>query len=117
MTIPVGTRSPDGGQATKYIIITDGDANIIAQALAVYVAGYMDPEAQRVRLRLEADTGADIQDIVDQLNGTETCAACNIEGQASYCIVWRTHRLGRRLRRLLERARGERAPGDVNATD
>lgn len=69
--------------------------------------------ADRVRPivdRFTRDTGADMQDIVAKLTGVEACAACVIEGQEASCVAWDVHAIGRRLRRLLERARGERAP-------
>jgi hypothetical protein len=58
--------------------------------------------------RLRADTGADIEEIVALLKKAPTCPACTIEAQERSCIAIRVRALGRRLARLLQRARGER---------
>jgi len=54
------------------------------------------------------ETGADMQEIVDTLRAMPICAPCSIEMMPSSCLVLVAQKQGRRLRRLLERARGER---------
>jgi hypothetical protein len=68
----------------RYLIITKADADKIAEALA------RSDQLPEIAQRLADDTGANMQGIVDDLRGSA---------------------IGRRLRRLLERARGERPPG------
>jgi len=99
----------------RYIILTLADARLLANHVSVK-AGSSLPDAQfqmlwRAVYRIQNDTGANIQDVVDQLLGAEACPACVIEGQQRSCIAWAVQGLGRRLRRLLERARHERPPG------
>ena len=84
----------------RYLVITINDAHIIAAALLAEEA----PEAKRIRARMSEDTGADLGEIVELLKGLDICAACNIEGQASSCQSITAHKLGRRLRRVVERA-------------
>lgn len=89
----------------RYIVVTLDDAQAIAAALPP--APFGDGPIARIRDRLRADTGADMQEIVDTLSALPICAACNIEAQESSCHSLDARKLGRRLRRLLERARGE----------
>ena len=94
----------------KYVVLTLDDARQIADALPDG-PGLPEP-VQHFRARMAAETGADMQEAVDALQKLDLCAACSIEAQESDCRVLAARRLGRRLRRLLERARGERAPGE-----
>lgn len=85
-------------EGPKYIIVTLDDAKVIAKHL---------PNGP-IKDRFEFETGADIQEIVDRLKSMSHCHACEVEGQTHYCQVNYARKLGRRLRRLLERARHER---------
>jgi hypothetical protein len=87
----------------RYIILTLDDALALGKGESV-------PETQR---RLVVEQGADIQEIVDKLKRTPTCPACVIEGQERYCSCWRARKLGRRLDRLLKRARCEIMPWET----
>jgi hypothetical protein len=86
-------------QDTRYVVMTLEDARRAAVAL---------PEGDPVRVRMAVETGADMADIARQLRDMSLCAACVIEAQESDCHVLGAQQLGRRLRRLLERARGVR---------
>lgn len=103
----------------RYVILTLEDAKIVARALTAYAlprVPNLDAEALiPITARLLGDTGADIEDIVAQLKGMSLCPACVIEGQERSCSAPEAQKLGRRLNRLLERARGERAPGLLSA--
>lgn len=90
----------------RYVVLTVEDAAAIAGAL-----DRSSPDLARIAERLEADTGGNIEEIVDILKRLPHCSACVIEGQEDSCRVHEAQKQGRRLRRLLERARGERAPG------
>lgn len=102
----------------RYIILELEDAKLIAGAVQTRLVPSSGPHVpvhlakiRKAVSRVKADTGADIQDVVDQLLGVEACPACVIEDQQRSCIAWDVQKLGRRLRRLLERARHERPPG------
>ncbi len=91
----------------RYLIITKEDAETLAALLG---AGYVDDAATRILERLHADTGGDIEQIARILKKLEACAASKIEAQPCSAQI-DAQKLGRRLARLLERARGERPPG------
>lgn len=57
--------------------------------------------------RIDNESGADIKDIVDQLKHMDICPACAIEGQQHSCSAHDARKLGRRLKRLLDRAENE----------
>lgn len=84
----------------RYILVELADAKLLAQ----YAAATLDPALIRVVNRIGLETGADLPDIARQLMDTRTCMACDIEGQARWCCSIHTRKLGRRLRRLIERA-------------
>ena len=108
------SESEKNDQLIKYLIITQQDAAIIAGVFLHLSDGATSGgEFARIAKRMRDDTGADIQDIVDQLKGIGMCAACVFEGQERYCQSPHAHKLGRRLRRLLERARGDRFLNDT----
>lgn len=88
-----------GDTETRYVVMTLDDAKRAVATL---------PEGDPVRERMAGETGADMADIVRQLRDMPLCAACRIEAQESGCNVLDAQKLGRRLRRLLERARGLR---------
>jgi hypothetical protein len=102
----------------RYVVVTLEDAHTIASALSrtgAHRGGLRDQigEDESARLgriydRLVVESGADMQEIVDTVASLPVCAACCIEGQEQSCQVWPAQKQGRRLRRLLERARGER---------
>ena len=87
-----------------YIVVTLDDAKSIAQHL---------PDGG-IKDRFESEEGADIQEVVDLLTGMPHCPACQIEMQQHSCEVNFARKLGRRLRRLLERARHERGAGHAD---
>lgn len=95
--------------SVRYIVLTLDDASAIADALHISA---LPERAQgnllRIQERLRHETGADMQEIVDTLQKEEICYACKAEGVASSCAALTANQQGRRLRRLLERARGER---------
>ncbi len=88
----------------KYIVITLEDA----KNLVVALDDAESPAIVKLVERFAAETGADMQEIVDLLKGQRLCPACVIEGQERTCQSIGAQKLGRRLNRLLERARGER---------
>lgn len=94
----------------RYLILTKEDAMVLASAIA---DGRASTETLRIATRLREDTGGNIEEIADDLKRAETCPACSIEGQESSCVAIDARATGRRIARLLERARGERAPGTV----
>lgn len=54
--------------------------------------------------RADGDTGGDFLEIADSLKQMTVCAACNIEAQARFCVAIYAQKLGRRLKRLIDRA-------------
>jgi hypothetical protein len=102
----------------RYVIVTLEDAKHIAAALTwtrlVHTIA-VNTDAlriiERIIDRFRREEGADIEDIVARLKGAGVCAACEIEGQAAHCTALEAQKQGRRLRRLLERARGEHTEG------
>lgn len=83
-----------------YIIMELSDAKLLASQVTS-----ADEHTRDILNRIEAETGADIEDIVLQLKAMEPCHACVVESQQEYCICWRGNKLGRRLSRLIDRAR------------
>lgn len=100
--------APAPPPATRYVVLTLGDARIVANLHAPGEGGGTQGEVARVLSRLRTETGADMEDIVRQFRTMKPCHACVVEGQERDCNVLDAQKLGRRLRRLLERARGER---------
>lgn len=86
----------------RYVILELSDA----KALALNASAGFDEQVARVIERIEAETGADIEDIVAQLKGLEVCGACEHESMERYCVCWDANKLGRRLSRLVGRANG-----------
>ncbi|MBB3004334.1 hypothetical protein FHX57_006716 [Paraburkholderia tropica] len=84
----------------RYIIMELNDA----KALALNASAGFDEQVARVIARIESEEGADIEDIVAQLKAIDACPACVIEGQQHSCCAWDANKLGRRLRRLVDRA-------------
>lgn len=99
----------------RYLVITLSDAATIANALRK--KWLANDDEQRIAERLRHDTGANVQEIVDLLHDLQICGACELEGQAASCKSIDARKLGRRLRRLLERARGERSPDGAPVPD
>ncbi len=95
----------------KYLVITLDDASTIATVLRASGLGTASPDVARIEARMRRDTGADMEEIVDLLQGAQLCAACKMECQEKHCEALLARKEGRRLRRLLERARGERGGG------
>ena len=93
----------------RYVILALDDA----KALALNASAAFDERVARVIARIEAETGADVEEIVDQLKGLDVCAACAIEGQERYCVCWQGNKLGRRLARLVDRANAGRADDEA----
>ncbi|EON14855.1 hypothetical protein [Pandoraea sp. SD6-2] len=90
----------------RYIIMELEDA----KQLALNASAGFDERVAQTMERIESETGADIEDIVEQLKAIEPCEACVIESQQQYCVCWHANKLGRRLRRLVERANMEEKP-------
>ena len=87
----------------RYIIMELGDA----KQLALNASAGFDERIAHVIERINAEVGADIEDIVAQLKGIKPCHACVVEGQQEHCCCRQENKLGRRLRRLIARADGE----------
>ncbi|MDE1139998.1 MAG: hypothetical protein PW999_10145 [Paraburkholderia tropica] len=84
----------------RYIIMELSDA----KALALNASAGFDEQVARVIARIEAEEGADVEDIVAQLKAIDACPACVVEGQEQSCCAWHANKLGRRLKRLVDRA-------------
>lgn len=105
----------------RYVVITLEHAHLIAAALAhtgAHRGGLRDEAGESASETLSTiydrflhETGADMQEIVDIIHDAKVCFVCENEGQARGCNVPDLQKQGRRLRRLLERARGERKAG------
>lgn len=87
----------------RYVILELDDAKLLALNAS---AGH-DERLQKVIDRINHETGADIEDIVERLKAMPMCEACAIEGQEEYCNCWSGLKLGRRLGRLVDRAKLE----------
>lgn len=86
----------------RYVILELRDA----KALALHASAGIDEQVTRIIDRIEAETGADIEEIVEHLKAMHACHACTVESQESYCVCWDANKLGRRLSRLIDRANG-----------
>ncbi len=86
----------------RYVILELSDA----KALALNASAGFDEQVARVIDRIEAETGADVEDIVRQLKALEVCCACEGESMEKTCVCWSANKLGRRLSRLVDRANG-----------
>lgn len=93
----------------RYVIVRLSDAKILARCASAF-ALLLPADTRRTAQRLLDETGADMRDIVEQLRNMPFCAACRHEGQEHSCNALHTNRLGRRLRRLVERADGTWPP-------
>lgn len=58
--------------------------------------------------REDGDTGGDFEEIANLLKDMKICAACVFESQEHSCSALEARRLGRRLWRLIERAKARR---------
>lgn len=61
--------------------------------------------SEHVLERLRTDTGGDLEEIASLLKKTEICPACLLESQERSCCSLETQKIGRRLSRLIERAK------------
>ncbi|NKI68943.1 hypothetical protein GN109_05880 [Collimonas pratensis] len=84
----------------RYVILELSDA----KALALNASAGFDEQVMRIIGRIEAETGADIEDIAQQLKDLEICLACEHESQQHTCESLTANKLGRRLHRLIDRA-------------
>ncbi len=110
----------------RYVLVTLEDAHLIAAALAqtgAHRGGLRDEAGEdnsgklaAIYDRLVRENGADMHEIIDAFRTMPFCHACRVEGQEESCNVLAAQKLGRRLRRLLERARGERMDPDAVAS-
>lgn len=98
---------PQGGPMAerRYIIVELSDAKALADAARANTGQRLDPVINRI----DAETGGDIEEIVAEMKSLPICHACVVEGQEHSCWVPYAQKLGRRLRRLVERA-GHVAP-------
>lgn len=96
--------------AKKYMIVSLPQAKALLDAVKNgWGEEFSAERAQYARAlleRIENETGADIEEIVSDLKGLNTCHACVVEGQESYCCSINAKKIGRRLNRLVERANG-----------
>ena len=95
----------------RYLVFTVEDVALLLRVFQGEPIPFDD--AARIFSRLELDTGGDLEQIAEHLQTTPTCVACNHEGMEARCEAIGVRFEGRRLRRLLERARGERPPGAI----
>lgn len=86
---------------TRYIVMELSDAKLLA---SVAVPSTSDKRASEIINRIDTETGADIEEIVNQLKGMNICHACVVENQEQSCESIQARQLGRRLSRLLDRA-------------
>ena len=86
----------------RYVVLTLHDARAVARGEI----------SEKNRRRLLAEEGADMEEIARALKQLPVCGACLIEGVAHGCESLDARRLGRRLDRLLKRARCEVMPGE-----
>jgi hypothetical protein len=106
-----GDHTSDAGP--RYVVLTLRDAQDLGTLLRLVEQGApVHDEGRLLALALgeglRHDTGDDAQEIADLLQRMPICGACSREGVASRCEVTDARKLGRRLRRLLERARARR---------
>ena len=92
-----GDQTPTTGRV-RYIILRLDDAKALAQGQA----------APGVLARIREETGGDMEEIASLLMGLRFCHACVVECQQQYCESLSANQLGRRLRRLIERANAHR---------
>lgn len=97
--------------ARMYLVITVEDRDEILAALRESTAGV----SPRLLDMLTRSTGAPMDEIAADLQGLGICTACSIEGMAAHCESIHAQQIGRRVRRLLEIARGERKPWEHDA--
>lgn len=109
----------------KYIVVKLSEAKKLAEIIReevfeengqyAYVLRDLEfrlREVMSLLNRIDNESGADIKGIVDQLKHMDICPACVIEGQQHSCSVLEAQKLGRRLKRLLDRA--ENNPPEEN---
>lgn len=89
---------------TKYIIIKLSEAKLIYNILNKLPKSELENIPPELLERFNSETGADIEDIANQLKTMPICPACRIESQEWSCNSLDTQALGRRLYRLLQRA-------------
>ncbi len=97
----------------RYLILSTTDAELLYGAIHGFYPAERIPEIGRAVQRLRDDTGADLDAAVESLKSMPPCAACVIEAQERYCCAWSAQQFGRRLSRLLRRARHEIRPGET----
>lgn len=98
----------------RYIVMTLDDAQEVARSIS-WLGALKSRSAAKFVERMRHETGADMEEIVRALAQSEPCPASKFESQCCRPSV-DSQKLGRRLRRLLERARGERGPGPAADT-
>jgi hypothetical protein len=88
----------------KYIIMRLNDAKALASAS---YSAECSHKIKKIIVRIQSESGADIEDIATRLKQLPICGACSIESQESSCNCLVARQLGRRLNRLIDRANGK----------
>ncbi len=98
--------------APRYVVITLADAGTIATVLRHHSIEHAkdDPGVRRIAERLNEEIGVDMQEIVTRLEDTR-----EHDARGHNSITADARALGQWFRRLLERARGERAPARIRS--
>lgn len=88
----------------NYLLLSTEDAATIVAGFAMRRRPRAGTPLARVLERLRADTGGDFEEIVGLLKRLPICGACAAEWQEKHCASLVANKLGRRLRRLVDRA-------------
>lgn len=92
----------------KYLLLSVDDAHLISEVVLLDYSPVLGG-AFKIAMSLKADEGGDFEEIASQLKSTEICIACSIEGQQHTCVAPESQKIGRRLQRLIERAKVRQA--------
>lgn len=89
----------------KYIVIKLSEVKLLYSILNNLSENELKKKVPPELLeRFNNETGADIEDIANQLKKLPLCPACILEGQERSCKSLDAQKLGRRLYRLIQRA-------------
>lgn len=102
----------------KYVLLTVEDALLLALCV---IEGLPCDERQlrayAVAKNLRGDTGGDLEQITDTLKGLPICVACRHESMDKHCESLTAQKTGRRISRLVERAKARRAGAATQARE
>jgi hypothetical protein len=88
----------------KYLLLSAADCATIVDIYECSI-GLDSPRFTKIIDRLRSDTGGDFEDIAETLKRSPICPPCEIEGFPDCCESLLARKLGRRLARLIERAK------------